>query len=84
MYSSDLMRKFPFIQEKSQNTHIFKLIQTFEFTKNFKKISKVKPDLSWSNHWALSKNAKLNCKVFFGMLTTLFRCKKVGTFEWLL
>ena len=30
-------KKFPFIQEKSQNTHIFKLIQTSEFTKNFKK-----------------------------------------------
>ena len=80
MYSSDLMRKFPFIQEKSQNTHIFKLNQTFEFTKNFKK------SVKWNQIWveALSKNAKFNCKVFFGMLTTLFRCKKVGTFEWLL
>ena len=33
-------KKFPFIQEKSQNTHIFKLIQTdntFVFTRNKKK-----------------------------------------------
>ena len=66
MCSSILRRKFPFIQKKGK-TPIFL---------SSHKLKLKKFSVKWNQIKVLSKNSKLNCKIFFGMLTTLFNMKK--------